>query len=173
MKRVVLLLMALLLLSGCAAKPRQIEYAGQTLTVDREQGTVSDGVHEYKYTYENENVTLVYPNGVVYEAVFSGLTEEEWASIEDYAAPRALVYAVEEAEASRNSNALLILGGIVLLGVSLFELWKPNFFWELRHGWKFKEMPEPSEEYLEINRLCCIGAAILGALLLIAAFLIS
>lgn len=172
MKRVILLLLALLLLSGCAAKPKQVEYAGETLTVDREKGTVSDGVHEYKYTYENEDVTLVYPNGVVYEAVFSGLTEAEWASIESYAAPRALVFAVEEAEASRNSNALLILAGIVLLGVSVFELWKPNFFWELRHGWKFKEMPEPSEEYLEYTRLYSICTAILGALLIIAGFLI-
>lgn len=172
MKKYLSALLVLLLLTGCAAKPQQIDFAGEILTVDTENDTVSDGVHEYKYTYENENATLVYPNGVVYEDWFGGLTAEEWASIEAYAEPRALVSVIEEAEARKDDNVLLILLGVFLLALALFELWKPTFFWELRHSWQFKEQPQPSEEFLEINRLCSIGGIILSILLIIVGFVI-
>lgn len=168
------LVLAVLLLSGCAARPQQINYGGETLTVDTERDTVSDGVHEYEYTYENDNATLVYPNGVVYDAWLSGMTADEWASIADYAEPRALVSVIEEAEsaANRDDNVRMILSGVFLLGLSLFELWNPTFFWDLRNHWQFKEQPELSEEFLGIKRLCSIGGIILSILLIIIGFLI-
>lgn len=73
MKRIIVIfLLAVLLLSGCAPEEtvhtvtvnsNGIDYA---FTVDTEHCTISDGQYTYTYTVNGDHTTITYPNGARY-----------------------------------------------------------------------------------------------------------
>lgn len=70
-KRLTLILLAVLLLTACAATPSGVyEAEGVTLTVDWEQSQISDGQNLYRYLREDhpsgEKVTFTFPDGAEY-----------------------------------------------------------------------------------------------------------
>lgn len=176
MKRaVVLLLLAVLLLSGCAKaeQPRYIEDAELGLTVDTQQQTITDGTYTYHYTVSDTQITVTYPNGATYYRNFHEYSEgasyvtENWSEDYDdvtYRDAWDLLSVIPEEELGTQSGTQMdvtaILAGVGMIAVGILCVGSPYTVWYGEHGWKYKDA-EPSELALSM-------ATIGGVILLIA-----
>lgn len=155
MKRVMaLLLLAALLLAGCA---------GRKLTVNHEEHTVFDGKYTYRFvddsTVSTRTIRITYPNGGIYRweqdlsqhhTTAHGRGNELYDPVE-YTPGEELVEAIagfgEEPKKPREVNWGAIIGGVVIIGLGIWIVADPYTHWNWRFGRWFKD-PEPSDEGL-------------------------
>lgn len=179
MKRLLsLFLLAALLLTGCSRK----------LTVDKENKTMSDGKYTYTYTDKTttnggntiHTVTITYPNGAVYSwrqsgGAISTTTYDTSGSYDpvEYAPGGDLIEALyPEDEESDNTigdaEVWLLIGGLFFLGMGIWQVCAPYFFWRLRFG-RYVKDAEPSDRGLEVVIASGVLAIICAIILVIVA----
>lgn len=59
----------------------------------------------------------------------------------------------------------LIVAGMIIPAVGLFSVINPHTLWNMRHSWRYKDKPEPSDQYLFLIRaigvvLCAAGVVL-------------
>lgn len=149
---------------------------GINLTVNPEEGTISDGTNLYRYTvsaYANGyKVNITYPDGSSWwwneqrSGEFSsgsgGWSDDydETSYIEGSVLQKAVISRIPEPQEPK--NILLI---VVLIAVGIFNLFFPQTSWYLGYGWRYSNA-EPSEAALVLNRIGG-GVAVAVALLLL------
>ena len=156
MKKVVIfLLLAALLLTGCA---------GKKYTVNAEDGTVSDGKYTYEYTESTTEhgrvIQIVYPNGGIFRwEEFNGehYSESRGQGIEKYdpvtytpgenLVEEILGPVTEADEKPHEVKWEMIIAGILLIGFGIFLVAEPELHWYWRIGMWFVD-GEPSDEGL-------------------------
>lgn len=184
-KALVFLLAALLSISvcACASSGRGSVYGvtrnGTEYTVDWENGTISDGINTYQFTFSGYasgyDIKITYPDGSTYSwhtqtnSNGTGFGSGGWSDDYDenrYVSGSVLcdILAVGAPAAPRESKPGMILLAIVLLGVGLFNILSPQTAWYLSEGWKFRDA-EPSDLALGLARaggvVCCLIGVIL------------
>ena len=155
MKKVVIfLLLAALLLTGCA---------GKKYTVNAEDGTISDGKYTYQYkdesTAQSRTIRIVYPNGGIYRweqdigehQSYSGGRGNELYDPVEYARGEDLVDAILEPKQPPEDpyafsvNWPFVLMGIAMIGLGIWQAASPHLQWHWRFGRWYKNS-EPSDE---------------------------
>lgn len=129
------------------------------LTVDPQNGTITDGKDIYHYTISGENnITITYPNGATY---WSGGDAAGWSNDYDshnYIRGFTLENALEQ-QLKSSTPSIGIWAPLLLLGIGLLSVLYPELIWQLSHGWAYKNA-EPSNFAL-------IGARVSGALMIL------
>lgn len=149
---------------------------GINLTVNPEEGTISDGTNLYRYTvsaYANGyKVNITYPDGSSwwwneqrsgeFSSGYGGWSDDydETSYIEGSTLQKAVISRIPEPQEPK--NILLI---VVLIAVGIFNLFFPQTSWYLGYGWRYRNA-EPSEAALALNRIGG-GIAVAAALLLL------
>ncbi len=164
------ILVTVLLLTVCSCSSSSpttytVEVKGETLTIDTENKTISDGTYLYEYDISGYDLTITYPNGTIYSWTTDryGNGSGGWDSDYDpyrYVPFSTLQAALEEQEYNHTppKNIFPIL---LLLGLGIFVEAAPRAAWYLEYGWRFKDA-EPSDLALGLNRFC-------GVILLVVA----
>lgn len=179
MKKTLLVMMALLLglsLCACAKKDEvtvcTVEWGDVAYTVDKENGTISDGENIYHYEMESLGsggwkLMVTYPDGSTYGWEESGnfgtgrcSVDFEYGKYPD-AAALANVLKAAQPERMRSGNPAL---GLLFLAVGLFNTVVPEKSWYLSRGWYYKNA-EPSSAALFLYRAGGILAVVVGVLL--------
>lgn len=172
-----LLIVTVLLLTGCASK----------LTVDRENKTITDGKGTYAYTDNTDirengtfrTITITYPNGAQYywwERQYadghSSLTSDHLGPYDtvEYIDGESLVEIIigdPEAEPKKWSPSVWgIVLGVVIAGLGIWILRKPELFWKIRFLFWFKD-GEPSDYALHMIGTDGLLCAIIGIVIII------
>ncbi len=167
----------LALLAGCAPAegtegPYDVKYFDVTYQVDPKQGTVSDGVHTYRYTFSGDTasyqVNITYPDGSTYWFTMqNGHGSGGWSDDYDwkrYVDGDTLCEVIRQTapEPERNRPVLLIL---LLAAVGAINLAAPRAAWYAEWGWRFKGA-EPSDTALTLHRVSG-GIAVAVAVILL------
>lgn len=177
MRKILLFLSVLLVLSLCACSPESsasytVEKNWGTLTVDTENHTISSGGNTYRYSStggsSHYRVEIIYPDGSAwYQESVDGISHSiGWSDDYDpgsgkYLGGDVLFEAIrEKAQAKWKSP----LPSLLLLCAGIFSLASPRSVWYLGYGWHFKDS-EPSDLALFANRAA-------GAVAIIAAVII-
>lgn len=178
MKRYGIILMVLLLtmaMIGCAA--RETTYTvtrnGIEFAVDSTQKTISQGDHVYHYTFSGDTssfkVTITYPDGSSYWCNQSDSSGQSgWSNDyreDKYVSGDTLVEVLRE-KAPRQTNSGKVVGGLLLMGLGLFDCIVPQVSWYLGYGWRYKNA-EPSDAALVFARIGGGIAVIAGIVLLL------
>lgn len=168
-KKLVLLICALFLLSGCAKEDGtgvhtvtlgDSFFGIQTVTVDMNADTLTlDGV-TYSYTKEEDQLVIRFTDEIRaksgrdgkivwntfhnadyddYRSLGTTLTKAYWLAYEDQAPPQ------------RDFHPMMFLLGLGLIGVGVWHRRDPEAVFEARH-WRYSNL-EPSEDGLEVIRL--------------------
>ncbi|MBR4289365.1 MAG: hypothetical protein IKT52_01845 [Oscillospiraceae bacterium] len=136
MKKLLLLILVLLMLVGCAYEEPQTVYTvgieNVHLTVDTQNQTISDGLFTYHYTVtasgNSTRINITYPNGATYYWAWSGNTGHGgWSEDYDdstYTDGRTLRRALEhdpsgtQQKRERSGNPLL---GLLAIGLGIWN----------------------------------------------------
>lgn len=181
MKRIGLwggLLVLALLLTACVGEYSpvyEVEYDGETYTVDSEKQTITHGgttvQMEWSRTGGGSEVTFVYPDGSTYrwrqnDGFGAGGGSEDYAPEQGMDARTLLAVMDQHRTDSRSprwgSNPLL---GLVLIVLGAVNLVFPKELWFLRYGWRYKNA-EPSEMAVWLPRVGGGIAVLVGLVLL-------
>lgn len=164
MKRaVILILLATLILTGCAAEnqvPQEpyTQYVGNTqFLVDPAAMTITAQGHEFTYEYVENGVSITYPNGAVCTESDVGIG---WSNADadftinngaDYIDCYMLLIAVpEQAQNEEKQPAWpLIIAGIAFISLGAWMCARPHTHWRWNRGWKYKNA-EPSDMALGV-----------------------
>lgn len=167
-KLLILALLAAVLLAGCAAQPVTFYTDGVEVCVDVEQGTITDGIHTYKYTIDGEQIALDYPNGQRLTGELGRYIDSEALEQQGYLSAYTLKGAAQHAAelTDRQPNGGLIFGGLVILLTALVDVIWPGFWRQMRLYWQVKDAT-PTEEAKTWDRYFGIAGLVLGAMFLI------
>ncbi len=185
MKKTAMFSLAILLtLSLCACSPAgssntyTVTRNGTDYTVDQENGTISDGLNTYQFTFSGNasgyDIKITYPNGSTYSwhtqtsSSGTGFGSGGWS--DDYDADRYVsgdelcdLLLAGAPKAPRNSSPEKFLIVLLLLALGGFNIASPQTAWYLSEGWKFRDA-EPSQLALGLTRAggaaCCVVAVI-------------
>ena len=195
MKRaVVLILLAVFLLTGCAAEtlaPQEpyTQYVGNTpFLVDPVAKTITANGHVFTYRYIDEGntkgVSVTYPNGAVvtesYEYSSDGIGaigSTSWSNADatfvinngaDYIDCYMLLSVVPEQTQEKERFAMWpsILLGLVFIAIGAWMFARPHIHWKWTHGWMYKNA-EPSDLALGVSGAMGIIGIILGIVLIL------
>lgn len=172
MKKVIIfLLLAALLLTGCAEKTK--------IVVDTENRTISDGSHTYEYTDTATGdlriLMIRYPNGQIYTWTQNGNTSSgEYAGNGDpssYTQGSVLAHAVlrpnlQEEEEQPYFWILVLVGGVLTL-LGLLHVCFPHKIWDLfLHRWYHEDASN-----FALSRIIAtgVGQLILGIAVILTA----
>ena len=163
----ILVLVLALILVGCGEQEplTAFDRYGNEYVIDREQGTISDGVYTYAYAYDGDSevfsISIEYPNGARYTysqsngfgsgGYTSNYDEETYASGD-------ILAEVLQNTVPKKASARNIFVGILLMGLGAFYMACPRAGWYLSYGWRFKDA-EPSDAALIFGRIS--GAVVL------------
>lgn len=167
-----------LFFAGCV--DGQSVYAGEVngiaYTVDAENRTITAGEHTYRYQLENDGnektITVFYPTGAAYK-VWEDLGIATGSGFYDpdvYLDGEILVEIVQLAHPLKRESVklefdpLLVLGGIIVIILGIFEAASPEDAWRLANSWRF-EYAEPSDLALTMTRFGGILSILVGILL--------
>ena len=192
MKRaVILLLLAAILLTGCAATEAQpqepySQYVGSIrFDVDPAARTITARGYVFTYSYidngDTRGVSVTYPNGAVvtktttYDSNGIGMGTTSWdnadpeflSSVEStYVDCYALLMVVPEQPAKevKGEFAPLILVGIGFAAIGVWMYARPDVHWYWSHGWMYKDA-EPSDAALGAIGAMGIISIILGVIM--------
>lgn len=170
-KFTVLLIVIVLLLTGCQSEP-------VTITLDRENNTLSDGTYTYSYVEQEigstHTITITYPDGGRYEwtEMIEGTYADATYDASLYADGEQMVNMIlgnviigEPQQTRREVSAEGIVVAILLLCLGLWETACPEQAAYAGHGWMFKDA-EPSDLAIGLHRaggiLALIAAVIVG-----------
>ena len=178
MKRFCIAILSLLLavsLVGCGEQgPMEVtDRYGNEYTIDREQGTISDGENTYEYTYEGDSeeysVTIEYPNGGNYHYGESGGFGSGGGNSkydpQRYTDADILIGLLLDNMPKRGS-ARNILAALVLIGGGIFLFACPEIAWFWESGWRYKDA-EPSALALSATRISGVVAVIIGIIVML------
>lgn len=178
MKRFCIAMLALLLmlsLAGCGEQGPvyAVDRYGNEYTIDREQGTISDGTHTYEYTYkgdsEDYSVTIEYPNGGSYHWGESGGFGSGGGNSkydpQRYTDADILIQLLQE-NAPKGIRIGNILAALVLIGGGIFCIACPETVWYLESGWRYRDA-EPSDFALGVTRFSGIAAIVIGIIVML------
>ena len=140
--------------------------------VDRDNQTISDGTHTYKYDFSGNsssyNVNIVYPDGSTYWFSQSGHSGHGgWSDDYDekrYVDGDTLCNVLLE-KAPKETNSGKFVGVIILAVVGVFNIVSPYTVWYLEYGWRYKNA-EPSDLALGFNRVVGVIVVIAAVILL-------
>ena len=173
MKRICITIMVLLLvlsLVGCGEQgPLEVtDRYGNEYTIDREQGTISDGENTYEYTYEGDSevftITIRYPNGGSYRYSQSngfGTGSGNAKYSENFYVAGDLLADILQDNLPKRGSARNILAALVLIGGGIFLFACPEVAWYWESGWRYKDA-EPSDVALTVTRISGVVAVIIG-----------
>lgn len=178
MKRFCIAMLALLLtlvLAGCGEQGPvyAVDRYGNEYTIDREQGTISDGTHTYEYTYEGDSedysVTIEYPNGGSYHWGESGGFGSGGGNSkydpQRYTDADILIRLLQE-NAPKGIRIGNILAALVLIGGGIFCIACPETVWYLESGWRYRDA-EPSDLALGVARISGVAAIVIGIIVML------
>lgn len=169
----ILLLLAALLLCGCARKQSvytvDVSHNGvdMVFTVDTENGTITDGQHTYSYEVSGSTTTITYPNGASYYETKNGsVSNMGWSNDYDsktYIDGDTLMAVLSKDTPKANLDHLLL--GLVLIALGAFNVFLPHAACYIAYGWRFKDA-EPSDAALVASRVGGVVVAIIGLIVL-------
>lgn len=171
MKKLLVLLLAMLLLAGCAENASStytVVTSHGEFTVDQAQQTISDGTHIYKFEMSGTGrtqVRIIYPNGSSYwrhydsKYSFSGGWSEDYD--ENAYVPGDVLLDLLERDAPSSGKKGNPLLGIFLIAIGLWHALAPQSAWQFNQGWKFKDA-EPSELAMVVYRISGVLAVLFG-----------
>ena len=178
MKRFCIAMLALLLmlsLAGCGEQGPvyAVDRYGNEYTIDREQGTISDGTNIYEFTYEGDSedysVTIEYPNGGSYHWGESGGFGSGGGNSkydpQRYTDADILIRLLQE-NAPKGIRIGNILAALVLIGGGIFCIACPETVWYLESGWRYRDA-EPSDFALGVTRFSGIAAIVIGFIVML------
>ncbi len=177
----ILLLMALLLFALCSCSSSSettssintytIEYNGKIFTVDKDNHTIFDGTHTYKYSFSRDSssykINITYPNGSTYFWNESGsFGTGGWSDDynEDLYVDGSTLCDVVLIKAPKADNSENNFTGMLLICVGIFNAAFPKAAWFIGHGWRYKNA-EPSELAIAMPRIAGIIAAVAGIIM--------
>lgn len=160
-----------LLLCACGKQARyEVEYQGQTYTVDAENHCIQYEGTAYPYEQSasgsHTSLVILYPDGSTwYQGKDEGMVRNGWSENYNPASGAsgdtlAEVLAASPAGRAKPAEPAFLL--LTLLGI-LQAIW-PRMAWTLSKGWQFKNA-EPSDAALFLGRIAGICAAAAGILL--------
>lgn len=172
MKRILLLLcLAALLLTGCGSRETEfsVEKRGVTYTVNTENGTISGGGYNCRYTLseDKESVTIRFPNGntqTKYKDQGSLLVGG--SSTNDFALMKAaedMADILVDTDDGPYWRGILI--AILGIGMGLGMILKPDAFWKFKFRWQLA-YGEPSDAALWSIRISGIVLLLVSVILL-------
>lgn len=178
----VLVITALLLFSLCACSSASETTSSDStytivnnekiFTVDKDNHTIFDGTHTYKYSFSGDSSTykinITYPNGSTYFWNYSGsFGTGGWSDDynEELYIDGSTLCDVVLAKAPKATNSENNFAGIFLICVGIFNAAFPKAAWFMGHGWRYKNA-EPSELALAMPRVAGIIAVIAGIIML-------
>ena len=179
-QRTCVFLLALLLIFALSACQKEdltvytVTKEGISYTVDRENCTISDGKHTYRYTFEGNastyNVTIHYPNGASYwweGTNFGGYGGNSSGYDESlYASGEVLTEILEEKAPKPPKSFAEILGGLIFLGFGILFAAKPEVF-ARRRVCLWVKNAEPSDFAISMYRISGVFMIIASVVLLI------
>ena len=166
------ILILALALNGCGEQGQVsvFDRYGNEYTIDREQGTISDGTYTYGYTYDGNSerfsISIDYPNGARYTYNQSGGfgTGSQSSNYDDNTYARGDVLAdVLRDNTSKKGGTKNIFAGILLMGLGTFHMACPQAGWYLSYGWRYKNA-EPSNAALVFGRISGTVILIIGVI---------
>ena len=178
MKRaVILLLLAALLLVGCAGQPNSKPYREMVddieFYVDPEYSRIVANGQLYTYTVEEGNVSVKYPNGAVCTENNGGIgwSNANQEMIIGNGAPYidcdTLLSVVPRSEyKEKSANVGVIIMGLALCGLGIWEIGCPHSAWYVSRGWWYKDA-EPSDMALGWIGATGIIGVVVGIILII------
>ena len=204
MKRIIaiiLILVMMLMLTACAAKPKGSEiktvekngdtlfaiydYDAKTIRVGSTLASVygpdgeliweEDRKDEYRYEYDNGDITIHYPNGATYwESASANGAIGGWDGNYDtdrYIDGMTLAMQLTQAynNSGKNWDEVVIMGLVclVVIGLCLVDVIHPEWFFELRYSLWVRNA-EPTEFALMMSRM----GGVIGIVLCVIMFLI-
>jgi hypothetical protein len=176
MKRaVILFILALLLLAGCAKKVE--------IVVNPHAHTISDGSYTYEYTDtidgDNRTIVITYPNGATFMWKKTGDISTSFdvgPSTYSYTSGSDLVNAIvnpgvqpEEKNFTWLNVGLIVLGGFFVAG-GLWKICRPDKVWDTLYKWFYEE----NASYYSMSQIVAsgIGMVISGIGIIIMGFVI-
>ena len=188
-----LVMLMLLTLAACATKPKgteikTVEKNGDTLFViyDFDDQTISvgstlvsvygpdgeliwdeDRKDEYRYVYDNGNITITYPNGATWwESSTAGGWDDDYDPeryIDGDILARQLTQAYQYSR--KNWDSVLVVGffSLIIIVVSILDIKHPDVLHRMRYGLWVRNA-EPTEFALTISRLCGVVAIVLAVI---------
>jgi hypothetical protein len=67
-------------------------------------------------------------------------------------------------------DQMLFLGGLLVIGVGLLNIFYPSFAWYLKEGWKVAGDSEPSDTYLFLTKIGGGIATLMGIVVFLSGF---
>lgn len=189
-----LVMLMLLTLAACATKPKgteikTVEKNGDTLFViyDFDDQTISvgstlvsvygpdgeliwdeDRKDEYRYVYDNGNITITYPNGATW---WESSTAGGWSNdydperyIEGEFLARQLTQAYQSSRKNWDSVFLVGLVCLLIIGLCIVDIIHPDIFYRLRYG-LWVQNAEPTEFAMTMSRIGGIVGIVLSVIL--------
>ena len=178
----ILVILSILSLTACSSSARSGTYTvtrdGKEYTVDRENGTISDGTDTYRFTLTGDSseyhLEIICPDGSSYwwtrqesNGFASGMGG--WSDDFDesrYFSVETLRDILEEGMPARTNSQYLLIA-LVLAVIGGLNVAAPRVSWYLEYGWRFRDA-EPSEAALFLNRCGGVLALIVAVILLLA-----
>ena len=142
------------------------------ITAVDNNGTVIGGTPQkegdvYHYTFEDENITITYPNGATW---WTSSTAGGWS--DDYDPERyidgdTLAQQLTQAYqySRKNWDHVLVVGffSLIIIVVSILDIKHPDVLHRMRYG-LWVQNAEPTEFALTISRLCGVVAIVLAVI---------
>ena len=146
--------------------------------MDSAAQTISDGRYTYRYSADGQTITVTYPNGASYYCTYhseGGLGAAGWNGDYDtntYVDGGILVSVIEDAkqkEEAGGPDVKLILIGLLLCGLGIYQWVAPHSVWQGKHGWAYKDA-EPSDLAIGVIKAMGIIEIIAGVVVIIFSF---
>ncbi len=170
LKKLLPLLLCICLLWGCSNTVETVELQNRTLTIHREEKTITDGLYTYQYEASERDVRIIYPDGSWYQESINSLGRtmswsDDYESDPDYADGGALVQAVESIQQKKSRSPGIWLGAGLLAAMGLFFLLAPELAWHIRCSLWIRNA-EPTEFALNWCRFSGVVSIALAIILL-------
>ena len=182
MKKISMLLLCMLLVTLCACGSfEETTYSarrdGVSYLVDRENQTISDGTHTYRYVLTGDSdgysVRITYPNGSSYwwetRKSGGGIMTGYGGWSDDYDEERYakgdVLCDILEASVPEKTEPKNILIVLLLLAAGIFNAAAPHTAWYLEYGWRYKDA-EPSDLALAATRFGGVAAIAVAVIMI-------
>lgn len=171
MKKLLLLILCLVLLCGCATE--KAPPSSGNITVDADRQILSDGKYTYRYEIDGAEIIVTYPNGEkIFGKVSNGAVTAygSGADLSAYADETELLMAVHRAhtvpapvEEPKSNPVFRCLIWIAIIILGLLAILKPKLLWKLKYGLWVKD-PEPTDFAIGWVRFAIIIAIVILAI---------
>lgn len=184
MKKILILTLCLIMLTGCGANNEytvELSEGDAVVTLDKreddgvsgtikiESNTAKDDCEIYEFEYVNDVYRITYPNGVLFarekETAYKPKQEFVSGDISGYHRSDDLIYIINNRPGADNgkpqNNPGAFFSGFCMVIVGLFNTLAPETVWYMSIGWRIKDS-KPTEEAIKFNRFSGIAVAVIG-----------